>query len=529
MSSFTSNGEKELTDNARRLLEEAISFYPSVSARNLLKMAEEWLSSTVSDNEHSSTLLVENNSIIPCSDSPVLPRKDKKHTCLTSKFSECSRDLNQITSRSLDSNLHKGPPKVQRSKSFQARCPKKNETSKSTDQPVSFLASSFGAFASFSNEMDVSSSNDSSVQRKRQRRSSDTFNLAQMGEILDDSPSIQHRQTLRQLPVRSTSVSYFRPSLVGSSPESDIMMDTETTNISSPIIHAPSPKVCESPKLPDATMQLTPVRKSIDENMSTPKLTSSTTPLLSGVARFKRTAANDENRNTANLKNFLNPLDKCNSFPVFPTKFTTPVRDQVSRCTRDVSKHIHLCVTNDIRLIALDFDQTFLNFHTGSRWSGPAAELLPFVRPVFKSFVIEAIEAGLVVSIVTFSSQTDLITKLLQLVFKDTIVLGHNMFVCGATPDPLSSHGRKSPCNNWLSPTRFGKKNHIRSACVKVQDATGCDVIRPEQVLLIDDDKNNVRVAHENGTKAVLFKATEGYTTAENQLLSDIWTKKWHI
>ncbi len=58
-----------------------------------------------------------------------------------------------------------------------------------------------------------------------------------------------------------------------------------------------------------------------------------------------------------------------------------------------------------INFLALDFDQTVIDIHTGGRFTGSSSELASHVRPIFSSLVNAAHEAGIKIAIVTFSPQ----------------------------------------------------------------------------------------------------------------------------
>ena len=74
-----------------------------------------------------------------------------------------------------------------------------------------------------------------------------------------------------------------------------------------------------------------------------------------------------------------------------------------------------LVFTVQVRLIALDFDLTLLDTHTGGSWEGTAAELVSHVRPQLYCLVNRAQSCGLHVAVVTFSDQTDLIHEVMEI------------------------------------------------------------------------------------------------------------------
>ena len=77
----------------------------------------------------------------------------------------------------------------------------------------------------------------------------------------------------------------------------------------------------------------------------------------------------------------------------------------------------------NIKLIAIDFDNTFLSIHTSGYYQGTVDSLLEYIRTTFLYFIQEILDSSafsqtLHVCIVSFSSQEQLIRKLLQLAFK---------------------------------------------------------------------------------------------------------------
>jgi hypothetical protein len=77
----------------------------------------------------------------------------------------------------------------------------------------------------------------------------------------------------------------------------------------------------------------------------------------------------------------------------------------------------------NIKLIAIDFDNTFLSIHTNGYYQGTVDSLLEHIRTTFLYLIQEILDSSafgqtLHVCIVSFSSQEQLIRKLLQLAFK---------------------------------------------------------------------------------------------------------------
>jgi len=91
-----------------------------------------------------------------------------------------------------------------------------------------------------------------------------------------------------------------------------------------------------------------------------------------------------------------------------PMPFATPTRDEldsIACADINVSDQVQRLKDSGIKLVAIDFDNTFLSIHTEGTWRLAAAQLRHYIRPVFKSFVPALLSAGIVVGMVTFSPQ----------------------------------------------------------------------------------------------------------------------------
>merc|ERR1712226_1705287 len=85
-----------------------------------------------------------------------------------------------------------------------------------------------------------------------------------------------------------------------------------------------------------------------------------------------------------------------------------------------------------VRLVAIDFDLTFVRVHTTGRWHNNLTELCNQVRPVFRRLVPALVKAGILVAIVTFSPQEGLIRQVLAETFPE-LVVDRDIFVKGST------------------------------------------------------------------------------------------------
>jgi hypothetical protein len=157
-----------------------------------------------------------------------------------------------------------------------------------------------------------------------------------------------------------------------------------------------------------------------------------------------------------------------------------------------------------INFLALDFDQTILNIHTGGRWQGTLEELLPHVRPVFLQLIPAAQEAGLEVAVVTFSRQVSLVRGVL-----DTIMTSSGIELA----NPSKPSGRipiRGNDRSWSytgKGSRMGKQAYMASAVEELEYRFQSDNlhITRQSSLLIDDDAQNCKIALQNGVRAIWF------------------------
>mmetsp|Transcript_22169 Transcript_22169/g.49505 ORF Transcript_22169/g.49505 Transcript_22169/m.49505 type:complete len:188 (-) Transcript_22169:632-1195(-) len=143
-----------------------------------------------------------------------------------------------------------------------------------------------------------------------------------------------------------------------------------------------------------------------------------------------------------------------------------------------------------INFIAIDFDQTIINIHTGGKWTGNGTDLAQHVRPIFKHFINAASAADMKLAVVTFSPQVGYVSEVMKMHFPrfaDTIVI----------------RGRDGSWKYQGAGSHSGKQGHMASA-VEELGARYADVdITKKTTLLIDDDAQNCRIALLDGVRAV--------------------------
>ncbi|CAF0896343.1 unnamed protein product [Adineta steineri] len=149
----------------------------------------------------------------------------------------------------------------------------------------------------------------------------------------------------------------------------------------------------------------------------------------------------------------------------------------------------------NIKLIAIDFDNTFLSIHTSGYYQGTVDSLLEHIRSTFHYFIQEILDSSafgqtLHVCIVSFSSQEQLIRKLLQLAFKtsktDRIIIRCN------TPDFVAH----------MNEDFLGKEYHLSSVVTELSTRRN-KTIKPNEILLLDDDVHNILIAEEFGHRVL--------------------------
>ena len=143
--------------------------------------------------------------------------------------------------------------------------------------------------------------------------------------------------------------------------------------------------------------------------------------------------------------------------------------------------------------MAIDFDKTMIDIHTGGVWNGTSQELLSHVRPMFAQLLQAAMERNMWMAVVTFSPQIELISTILtHLVGRLSL---HKIPIRGGHSSQWRYAGMGS---------QDGKQGHMASAVEELEQRFHADITKRSTVLL-DDDAKNVRIALRNGVRAVWF------------------------
>ncbi|KAL7479340.1 hypothetical protein ACHAW6_005074 [Cyclotella cf. meneghiniana] len=161
-----------------------------------------------------------------------------------------------------------------------------------------------------------------------------------------------------------------------------------------------------------------------------------------------------------------------------------------------------------INFLAIDFDQTMINIHTGGRWKGTVAELVEHMRPLFLHLIPIASRHNIRVAVVTFSCQTDRIREVLEMSFPELAEL-------------IPIRGCDKTWRYEGSGMRMGKQQHIASVVEELmaKPAFGVVDIGKVTTLLIDDDPRNIRICLKDGVRAVWFNPLEPDRLPDNILL----------
>jgi len=167
---------------------------------------------------------------------------------------------------------------------------------------------------------------------------------------------------------------------------------------------------------------------------------------------------------------------------------------ELTRIQEDVAS----LAATDVRLLAVDADLTLFRVHTGGQWRGTPEGLSKHIRPLFLALIPEAIAAGLHIAIVTFSPQARLIHEAVSIAmpdldFSNLIVRGgQRQIICenGDLADAASCEGAR-------------KQKHIASVldCLYNRGTP----VRPDEIVLVDDDLFNIEEARDNGMRGALF------------------------
>eukprot|EP00978_Attheya_sp_CCMP212_P002516 scaffold5122_cov60-Attheya_sp.AAC.2 len=161
------------------------------------------------------------------------------------------------------------------------------------------------------------------------------------------------------------------------------------------------------------------------------------------------------------------------------------------RLEKKIQRAVERLVELKINFLALDFDQTILDIHTGGVWKGTVSDLATHVRPTFECLIPAVHEAGIQMAIVTFSPQVRHIQELMEGTFPSAIA------------DSIPIRGRDRSWSYEGRGSKSGKQCHIASAVEELSARHPHLEITKRTTLLIDDDANNIRIALKDGVRGL--------------------------
>ncbi|KAH9525552.1 hypothetical protein Btru_001683 [Bulinus truncatus] len=175
-----------------------------------------------------------------------------------------------------------------------------------------------------------------------------------------------------------------------------------------------------------------------------------------------------------------------------------------------------------IKLLALDFDKTIIDIHSGGTWSESVDKLIPHVRPCMRDLMESAVHRGIFVAIVTYHRQGWLIKDLLHKVLPRKVA--SKIYVQGNTADFMlrqrslstgSADSSSAMMARYTLPELNGKQAHIAAVLEEIQKDHKV-TLKNEEVILMDDDINNVRIASSNGHYAFQVQQNVDYPSFES-------------
>jgi len=163
-----------------------------------------------------------------------------------------------------------------------------------------------------------------------------------------------------------------------------------------------------------------------------------------------------------------------------------------------IQEDVAFLIENNVRLVAVDADLTLFRIHTGGKWRGTPEGLARHVRPLFRVFIPECIQAGLRVAVVTFSPQAQLIREALDFALPDVDL--SDLLVRGGQRQVMCENGELANVEHWDGSR---KQKHIGSVVDCLEERGECLV--PQEIVLVDDDLFNVEEARDHGMRGSLF------------------------
>ena len=205
-----------------------------------------------------------------------------------------------------------------------------------------------------------------------------------------------------------------------------------------------------------------------------------------------------ETRNTLMQQHTFLPSQQNHGLHSLPYMTDTSFSDE------DITFVLRHLSEQKVNFLAIDFDQTMVDIHTGGRWPGKAIDLASRLRPSFLKLIPMAIEADFYVAVVTFSPQTRMIADVLHYAFPNYM-------------DRICIRGSDGTWRYEGGGSLDGKQAHMASAVEELRHRFQADISRAS-TLLIDDDANNIRTALSEGVRAVWLDPDNADALPQNLL-----------
>ncbi|KAL8605067.1 hypothetical protein ACOMHN_018868 [Nucella lapillus] len=173
-----------------------------------------------------------------------------------------------------------------------------------------------------------------------------------------------------------------------------------------------------------------------------------------------------------------------------------------------VERLVQTIRTKGIKLLALDFDLTFIDIHTHGTWEDSLDALVEHVRPCMRDLLQHAHQKGLYVCVVTFHPMAWLIRDVLRKVYPKKVA--ENIYLQASSS--FASH-RENPQGEFA-----GKEWHLQKVVADILKDHKV-AIDKKDILLLDDDMNNVSVACSHGHHAMQLQVKDkviDYTTLDS-------------
>lgn len=173
-----------------------------------------------------------------------------------------------------------------------------------------------------------------------------------------------------------------------------------------------------------------------------------------------------------------------------------------------VERLVQTIRSKGIKLLALDFDLTFIDIHTHGTWEDTVDALAQHVRPCMRDLLQHAQQKGVFVCIVTFHPMAWLIRDLLRKIYPKKV--SDNIYLQAA---PAHVSRRENPQGEFM-----GKEWHLQNVVADILKDHKVTIDKHD-ILLLDDDMSNVNTACSNGHRSMQVQVKDkviDYTTLDS-------------